>query len=229
MENNKLKYYKLVFVCLILIIISIYVFNRASYYESMASRRIVSKKKRLQILQELYNIIVNLAEENNIKVFIIYGTLLGKIRNNDIICYDFDLDFGVNSNDYELMRQSILKYANNNKQYIVEDKKLLWWKAIALVDKETGLNADIMVYYNNKTYVWRSISDLYAKYILNECNNNFPIDWIYPLQKSTFLGRTIYLPNKPNNILECHYGSDFMVPNHTCNIDCSICVENKKY
>ena len=224
MENKNLKYYKLVLFSLVLIIISIYVFNRAHYYESIASRRIVSTEKRLKILHELYNIIINLAEENNIKVFIIYGTLLGKIRNNDIICYDFDLDFGISSNDYELMRQSILKYANNNKQYIVEDKKLLWWKAIALVDKETGLNADIMVYYNNKTHVWRSISDLYAKYILNECNNNLPIDWIYPLQKSTFLGRTIYLPNKPNNILECHYGSDFMIPNHTCNIDCSICI-----
>jgi phosphorylcholine metabolism protein LicD len=229
METNNKKYYKLVFVCLILIIISIYVFNRASYYESVMSRQIIPTKKRLQILHELYNIIVNLAEENNIKIFIIYGTLLGKIRNNDIICYDFDLDFGVNLNDYELIRQSILKAVSMTDKYIVEDKKLLWWKAIALVDKETGINADIMVYYNNKTHVCRSISDLYAKYILNECNNNLPIDWLYPLQKSTFLGRTIYLPNKPNKILECHYGNDYLIPNHTCNIDCSVCVENKKY
>ena len=229
METNNKKYYKFVFVCLILIIISIYVFNRASYYESVTSRRIIPTKKRLQILHELYNIIVNLAEKNNIKIFIIYGTLLGKIRNNDIICYDFDLDFGVNLNDYELIRQSILKVVSMTDKYIVEDKKVLGWKAIALVDKETGLNADISAYDNNETHVWRTIPWASSEIILNECSHNLPIDWLYPLQKSTFLGRTIYLPNKPNKILECHYGNDYLIPNHTCNIDCSVCVENKKY
>lgn len=47
-----------------------------------------------------------------------------------------------------------------------------------------------------------------------------------PLQVNKFLDRNTYIPNMPEKLLECYYGKNFIIPDHTCNSDCSICKKN---
>ena len=45
--------------------------------------------------------ISNILQKNNIKYWLCYGTLLGAIRENDIISYDYDFDLGCLITDYD--------------------------------------------------------------------------------------------------------------------------------
>jgi len=33
---------------------------------------------------------------------------LGKVRDNDLICYDYDLDFGIEDKDYNKIKKSLI-------------------------------------------------------------------------------------------------------------------------
>lgn len=49
------------------------------------------KAKAQQALEDVYMIL----QENNIETFLVSGTLLGAIRENDFLAHDFDIDLGV--------------------------------------------------------------------------------------------------------------------------------------
>ncbi len=44
-----------------------------------------------------------------------------------------------------------------------------------------------------------------------------------PLIKVDFLGKEIYIPNNPSKLLECYYGKKYIIPDHECNKECTIC------
>ena len=88
-----------ILILLSIIIFSIILYN-VNYNYNIKIRKNVNVKKRLIILKDLYNIILDSIKDTDIKLFLTYGTLLGKIRENKIICYDYDLDFGINEKDF---------------------------------------------------------------------------------------------------------------------------------
>ena len=47
--------------------------------------------------------LTNILDNNNIKHWICYGTLLGAIRNNDIIINDDDFDIGILNKDVDTL------------------------------------------------------------------------------------------------------------------------------
>ena len=54
---------------------------------------------------------------NNIKLFLHYETLLGKIRHNDMICYDYDLDFGIFDKEYNRLEKRLSSYFKDTPGY----------------------------------------------------------------------------------------------------------------
>lgn len=81
-------------------------------------------------------------EENNLRYYIIAGTMLGAVRHGGMIPWDDDIDVGMPRSDYEKLRQ-ISNSKNNKGKYIFEyprvDKKdfpFLWAK---LYDTTTTL------------------------------------------------------------------------------------------
>jgi len=189
-------------------------------------RKDVKTNIRRDNLIDLYNIITNISELSNTKPFILYGTLLGYIRNKDLICYDYDLDFGINNNDYEIFKTHLINYLKDNKDIEIEIKDFMNMKSTKLIHKNTGISADIFTLSLNNYYYNRDVSKLYTKYYLNENCVDMPKNWIDNLQKVLFLGRYTYIPNKPHELLKCYYGTNYMTPDHTCNYDCSKCVKN---
>jgi len=65
-----------------LIIILIYSYNKIYNY-TVNIRRNVHINKRQKILLELYNILIESSQLSKTKPFLLYGTLLGYIRNKD--------------------------------------------------------------------------------------------------------------------------------------------------
>ena len=87
----------------------------------------VKLKKVQSILFELLAEIDDLFVKNNIRYFLIYGTLLGAVRHKGYIPWDDDLDICVMKEDYELAMELLRKNLPN--KYIVHDKKTdpIYW------------------------------------------------------------------------------------------------------
>ena len=209
-------------IILSILFILITIYDKA-YKDEVSIRRAVDSKERRYLLIQLYTLIINAAEISNTKPFLIYGTLLGQKRNNDLICYDFDLDFGISNDEYYNFKDALFRLCKGNPNYTINDRDILGYQEIKLVHTKSMISADISSFLINDTTVYRNVPKFYTKYYLKECKANYPIDWIYPLRLITFLNRKTWIPNNPSAILECYYGKSYMIPDHSCDIDCNVC------
>ena len=206
---------------ILIIILLILIIFKSYRIESEMDRKKITTKKRLFVLENMFKNINNLCQINNIKIFLLYGTLLGKIRDDKIICYDYDLDLGIKTEDFNKVK-NILETNLDKSKYKIEIVNNYFIKYLKIVDVETKLNCDIFSFKNNSKEVWRIVPGFFSKYYGKECRVKFPINWLYPLKKTTFLGQQTYIPNNSHKLLECYY-KDYKIPNHECNDDCTVC------
>ena len=198
------------------------------YYKFKTNRDVIIRRStetnaRMAILNRLYDMILDSADEEDVKMFLIYGTLLGQHRNNKLICYDYDLDFGMNISDFNKIAPILKKKIKNYDDFTFNYKSFLDYKSIEIIHTDTRISADIFVFYNVGTKVKRSVPSIYTVGMLGECKDEIDSSVLYPLKETIFLSRPIYVPNKPEELLKCYYGDNFMTPDHSCNSDCSIC------
>lgn len=73
------------------------------------------QNKLLQMLSWFHDTCV----KNNLRYYIIAGTMLGAIRHNGFIPWDDDIDVGMPRRDYEKLRE-LSKEVNENNHYILE-------------------------------------------------------------------------------------------------------------
>jgi len=211
---------------IILLIIILYCFYyHINYTNDIKIRKNVPYKKRRPILIEMYNMIIDAAESTNTKPFLIYGTLLGYYRNKDLICYDYDLDFGIDSVEYKDITDYLVKNIDKYHEYKINVKNLLNYKSVEIIHKSTRISADISGFTLKDDMYSRDVLQLYSKYYLNEDCVYMDKEWITPLKNVRFLNRDCYIPNIPENLLKCYYGNNFLIPDHDCNEDCTICIK----
>ena len=200
------------------------------YFYSMPKRRKINVKDRMRILTELYTLVVDIAKQNNIKTFLLFGSLLGQQRNNKLICYDFDVDMGIISTDFDKLYVALKEKVNTDKYTITINDNFLFGTQLHVIDNKTALNLDIDLYKKQSNgsfkrklnYFWFFVN----KYLFNQCDkHDIPHDWLLPLRPVTFLGKKVYIPNNPSALLECEYGKNYLTPDHTCNKACTKCVK----
>lgn len=226
-KNSALIVLFIITLILILLMICYYCYY---YFYSMPKRRKVNVKERMSVLTELYKMVVDIADENNIKPFLLYGSLLGQQRNNKLICYDVDVDMGILSTDFNKLYTALTKKINRDKYSLRLINTFFLGKHIHIIDKKTSLNLDIDLFVNQPNGSFKRDLNyfcfLYLKYIIHQCNKrDIPHDWLLPLRPVSFLGKKVYIPNNPTAFLECEYGKHYLTPDHTCNNDCTKCVK----
>jgi hypothetical protein len=213
----------LIFFIIVLIIFSV-CFYHFNYTNDVNKRKSVHINKRRSILIELYNIIIDAAEATNTKPFLIYGTLLGFVRNKDLICYDYDLDFGIDKSQFSTISKYLNNHIENFPEYKIANKNIFGhYNNIEIIHRNMRLSADIFSFSLKNNMYSRDIPKLYSKYYLKEKYVSYPKEWIAPLQRIYFLDRYAHIPNITDNLLYSYYGKNFIIPDHTCNSDCSIC------
>ena len=122
----------------------------------------------------------NLLESNKIKHWLMYGTLLGCIRNKDIIPYDYDFDFGILIEDYE----KILSLKLDNPKYKIElTTGTLYSKKTKFKKSETKWRISLKVIFEEKP-----VGDLYIYY---KCKDNYMRRYD-PKEKILFWPKSIY-------------------------------------
>ncbi len=211
-------------VAIVVVIYLIYVVSikiADGYVAKQKNKRImIDPTIRLPMLRKMLNKINNKFVEKKIPLWLDYGTLLGFHRNSDLICYDDDLDFGALMEDKERIILALAELENENSDLLVKDTCKYGRCKYVVMDKVTGLPADIDLYYrDDKRLKPEFLSHLYRKFM------DMPLSDYFPLKTKQFLGSTVSVPNNVEKVLLDKYGSSYMTPNLVCDDSCKNCKE----
>ena len=164
-------------------------------------------KNKLQKLnfQNLLSI-SSLISEKKIEYFIFYGTLLGIIRENNIIKGDDDIDFMVNHKSKKLL----LKKMSLNKKFKI-NMKVSNNYFVQYIKKNNGLITFVDFYFYTKDSKKSYIIDRHNW--LGNINNkrfalHFPKKMIFPIDKS----KKFNLPKRPKMVCSYIYGKTWLTP-----------------
>jgi hypothetical protein len=152
-----------------------------------------SCKNKLNDLIELFKQVATILNENNIIFILSCGTLLGYCRNKQIIPYDDDIDIEIFEEDahkLDTIDWKNLTYCGWSKQaqlYLVKNDKV---------------SIDIFSSRNKKESILNRTIDFPGT------KSVIPLDYIFPLVKSTFYDVDIYLPNDAEGVCMKLYGND---------------------
>lgn len=216
---------KWIAIALILIaIISVIVFN-SRRDKSERARRAVPYATRAPIMTTLIRIISEAATLSQTKPFLLYGTLLGYVRNQDFICYDFDVDIGIKGAEYKTLYEAVSVVVKSYPDYKIKVKAFMGWRQFEVVHIETEINADVFEFIKERHTYRRNVPSWYSRYFLHESRISYPIDWIDELRTVEFKGYSIFIPNKPDQLLMTYYGNNYITPDHICNAACGECVK----
>ena len=127
-------------------------------------KRVLKKLQSTEL--DILNEIDRICKKNNIKYFLIYGTLLGAVRHNGFIPWDDDIDIGMLQEDYikfieiassELNDKYLLDCEKTNKNYYLPFTKVR--------NKLTSFEEKSNINYNGNKGIWVDIFPFgYTKY-----------------------------------------------------------------
>jgi len=116
---------------------------------------------------------------------------------------DNDVDFSFMEDDVEKVKKQIKNIDKKFNFYDTTKKHLNYKFGLNGI----GMNCDYYsyqtVYKNGKKYLMGCLSE---KYVGTKGGRDVPYDYIFPLRKVSFLGRDVFVPNKPLIYLENRYG-----------------------
>lgn len=132
----------------------------------------------------------------NIQYWTDYGTLLGLVREGDIIRHDTDCDFCLvpDKDMHNKMLSCMPELAKKNKDYILEYHP---WGAYRL--KLGALHVDIYI---------TEIKD--GKYV--DPTGNLPVEYVGTIQKMDWNDLPVNVPEKVHETLVWRYGENYMTP-----------------
>jgi hypothetical protein len=173
------------------------------------------------IINNLYFLLKKLSDickENDIKLVIAHGTLIGHYFNKKVLPWDDDIDVVligesiqkfIKLNTKKLSNQYFLLDINPNciNRNINDRKNVI---DARLISKQFGFFIDITFLTFNKF-----ISGKYRKTIVNcKSPHYYDIKDILPLREDKFNGIDIYVPNNIEKVLISEYGINVLKPKY---------------
>jgi hypothetical protein len=158
--------------------------------------------------------ISDLLEQHKIKYWIAYGTLLGSIRQNDIIPYDYDFDLGILYEDYPKVLE--LNPLISSTGYALEKGTGTVYEYNNFKKCEYKWRVSIKIKFNNDPvadlYIYEKFDDGFLRRYDKEekiyfyPNSTFPYKFIETLIKSTIRDKEFPCPCDAEVLLEHFYG-----------------------
>lgn len=154
-------------------------------------------ERKLQILQEFYELTNSFLQELEVDYWISYGTLLGHFREGGIIAHDIDIDYSANTSAYQKILDNQKKLPKGLK--IFDTSKNHYGPKLFFSYK--GFDGDIYFYDEKDGMMNPTLNSSIPSDMIP-----FPKEHIYPLKKVDFLERKTFVPNDSEAHLKHCYG-----------------------
>ena len=138
------------------------------------------------------------------------GTLLGAVRENDFISYDYDIDLGVSAETFnpEFLKDTAQKgFSLLHTFGRVED-------GLNLTLERDGIRVDIFLYYKRGGNMYYSYFAQFSPAKARRFDCEYPS---VKQERCIFLGHDFWIPKDAEKHLEIQYGPDWKVPVPTWN------------
>lgn len=141
-----------------------------------------------------------------VDAFPAYGTLLGAVREQNLIGHDNDVDLGYvsrHTHPLDVIRESYrLQRSLRDRGYAVDRYSAAAFK-VEVIEADGGRRGlDVFGGYFLDGRL----------YLMGEIGTPFEEEWIFPLGTCTLAGRTLPAPARPEKLLEATYGPGWRVP-----------------
>jgi hypothetical protein len=167
----------------------------------------IRTKEELQIRKYEFLKICSILDKLKIKYFLQTGILLGAIRDNDLIPWDWDVELSVFSDDvikkFDLLIQEIDNSGFSVERYLKESASLKIDFVGKLPEETTGYTIKGWNHDKNGKFFWRRTYKIPEYFLLS-------------MQKIYFFEKYHYAPNPLEKFLEYQYG-DWKKPLKTSN------------
>lgn len=175
------------------------IYNKDFIDDTRALQDLTSDKNK-EILLERIDYLSNLLQKKDYDLILIYGTLLGAIRNNDFIAGDNDIDIGI-----------ILKTNN-----IVEFENLMLYLNqydCKITKKYTGSTGHYHIKIIDRVMdVWLIWEENRKLFISDSILGDLDIDNLFPLKTLKIKKYDFKIPNKTENLFKFWYGDNWKIP-----------------
>ena len=185
-----------------------------------------------KLLHKSYNypnleLILPLLSEHNIEYFLHYGTLLGAVREGDLLEMDDDIDIGINVRDRDKLLQILPEHFPsfqvgewpNESPYFLQSCR-------EIGDEKTYIDFYLYDSDINENYIidrW----NYYGRWAEPNYHVMIPKDIIYPIEQKTFRWGESAMPAKAVETVEYLFGDRWMHPARKI-IDYTTLIENGK-
>ncbi len=185
--------------------------TKFGFYSTQSRQSALMKKYGLEILKIIHNI----CESQNKAIWLEFGTLLGAYRNHAFISYDYDMDLGMYSDQYDIdFENSLIEKGFRKKHFFYQYRKdcrflteVTWeYKGfqidIFLCTNENGFR-HIFCYDKQDEESFSKNKWMFREYTIPEAR---------PLEQLDLSGLECNAPADPKKCLETYYGDSFMTP-----------------
>lgn len=160
----------------------------------------------LEKLRETTRHVAKVLEAAQVRYWLEGGSLLGAVRQADIIPWDYDVDFGMFRSDYKLCRQ--LRQAWEEGAY--EDEDGFVWERAREADffrvqysRSNRLHVDIFPFYLDEK---RLVMTKDFWFETHRQDVEFPESYLRPMAVIPFVGTEVAAPNNAKAFLELKFG-----------------------
>ena len=174
----------------------------------------------------LFDSVVTVLNKHRIGYWAMFGTLLGIIRDQGILPWDYDVDLAIDYQEAYRLNNPVVKKDLAKLGLCIKKSKNNTFKIYFLDDLPDNSPDN---YYMAKThldiYQYQDIDGIMSR----SCKNNWypmkcypgisqdkiPSNWVYPLNTVKIGKISVKIPNESVKILKQHYGPNWSIPKYT--------------
>lgn len=177
-----------------------------TFYEKFVDKEIKYKnydfkdaKFETKIAKDNLLLFKQICDKYDVKFFLLFGTLLGAVREHNFIKHDTDIDVGILENERKKLQNATPELLQNG------------FKIVRNYKSPINEQDDLVTFMRNGVYIDVGIFDIRGGYYMYQ-NNKIPKKYLSKFGEIEFLETKFLVPFEYISYLEYNYGKSWKIP-----------------